>query len=147
MKDGNMREMGQCQFNQSKESLLYFEFINRNNEKVPLYFVQPIKMIKAETIDEVVPALNKVEDAIQAGYYAAGYMTYEAAPALDPTLLVKKSAQIPYVWFGIYEQPSQISVETDKDFSITSFKPDTTINDYEQKFQQILRQIKRGTTE
>lgn len=53
---------------------------------------------------EVVPALQKIEAAVQAGDYAVGFLSYEAAAALDQSLSVKPSTGFPLLWFGIFRE-------------------------------------------
>lgn len=58
--------------------------------------------LAAHDTTEVVPALEKVQAAVDEGYYAAGFISYEAAPALDESLAAKKSGGFPLLWFGVY---------------------------------------------
>ncbi|MRR55944.1 MAG: aminodeoxychorismate synthase component I [Deltaproteobacteria bacterium] len=53
---------------------------------------------------EVVPALKMIERAVQSGYYAVGFVSYEAAVALDHSLTVKLPTGFPLLWFGIYRE-------------------------------------------
>ena len=48
-----------------------------------------VRTIEAHTIDEVVPALQEVEQAAHDGLWSAGYIAYEAAPAFDDALQVR----------------------------------------------------------
>ena len=49
---------------------------------------------------EVVPALIRIEAAVHAGCYAVGFLSYEAAAALDQSLTVKMPSSFPLlmVW-------------------------------------------------
>ena len=51
-----------------------------------LAFDQPVAVHAADTVDAVVSVLQSVDDALDQGLYAAGYLSYEAAPAFDPAL-------------------------------------------------------------
>ncbi|RQW84795.1 MAG: aminodeoxychorismate synthase component I [Geobacter sp.] len=53
---------------------------------------------------EVVPALLKIEAAVNAGYYVVGFLSYEAAAALDRSLTVKMPSSFPLVWFGVFRE-------------------------------------------
>ena len=86
--------------NQQKP-LLSFEFADLNGKIQPLTFVKPLKVITANHIEEVLPCLQLIQDAIHNGYYAAGFLSYESAPAFDPAYKVKAGAYhaITLVWY------------------------------------------------
>lgn len=71
-------------------------------------FTDQVGEIVATTVEEVVPALTRVEDATDTGLWAVGYVGYEAAPAFDPKLVVRSRrscsihADLPLVWFGLF---------------------------------------------
>ena len=45
-------------------------------------FSDPLQTLKAYRIEDVMPILQKAQAAVDAGHYAAGFIAYEAAPAL-----------------------------------------------------------------
>jgi para-aminobenzoate synthetase/4-amino-4-deoxychorismate lyase len=60
---------------------------------------------EAYRIEEVEPALRAVEAAVAEGRHAAGYVAYEAAPGLDPSLATHPPrGDLPLVWFGIFAE-------------------------------------------
>ena len=72
---------------------------------MPVRFANPVEVIEARTLSEVLPTLRRVQQAVDAGRYAAGYVAYEAAPALDPAMVVRPASEIPLVWFGMFDTP------------------------------------------
>ena len=70
----------------------------------PLVFGTPERTIIAWHIDEIQPALQAIAAATQAGKYAAGFLSYEAATAFDSALKTKtpEADNVPLLWFGIY---------------------------------------------
>src|SRR6266498_895423 len=72
----------------------------------PLYFAAPRRVVEARTLEQVRPALAAVEAEAAAGRWAAGFLAYEAAPALDPALRARSRGPLPLVWFGVYDAPS-----------------------------------------
>jgi para-aminobenzoate synthetase / 4-amino-4-deoxychorismate lyase len=62
---------------------------------------EPLRLVVARSIDDVVPALREVERAAAAGRYAAGFVTYEAAPAFDAALGVRQPGALPLLCFAI----------------------------------------------
>jgi para-aminobenzoate synthetase/4-amino-4-deoxychorismate lyase len=61
-------------------------------------------VIRAETPEEVAPALAMVEEAVASGCHAAGYVAYEAAAGLNPDLPHSRKGALPLVWFGIFAE-------------------------------------------
>ena len=59
--------------------------------------------VVARRLEEVVPCLEEVERATDAGSWAFGFVAYEAAAALDPALAVHSVPVdgLPLVWFGL----------------------------------------------
>jgi para-aminobenzoate synthetase/4-amino-4-deoxychorismate lyase len=75
-----------------------------------LEFGTPVRTVVAGRLDEVVDALRAVDAASAAGLWAAGFVSYDAAPAFDPAFVVPRSRGgagdgLPLVWFGLYEGP------------------------------------------
>ncbi len=65
------------------------------------------RVLAAERAEDVVAVLDEVERATDAGWWAFGYVSYEAAGALDPSLAVHPPAvdPVPLVWFGLCDGP------------------------------------------
>jgi len=73
----------------------------------PLCFADPVRVIMAENLAEVLPALQKVQKAVESGLFAAGFVSYEAAPAFDSALSVKEPIPgLPLLWFGLFDSPT-----------------------------------------
>ncbi|MDQ7863174.1 hypothetical protein RCO48_25410 [Peribacillus frigoritolerans] len=86
---------------------LIFHFTDKQGDSRPLYFANPKKVITAHSIEDVLPQFQKVQEAIEQGNYAAGYVSYEAAPAFEQSFKVKDGAQMPLLWFGIFNKPEE----------------------------------------
>ena len=71
----------------------------------------PFRVLAATTADQVVPVLAEVERATAAGHWAFGYVGYEAAPGLDPTLPVHPTepGAPPLAWFGLCDAPVTVA--------------------------------------
>ena len=80
----------------------------RPNRRRSAVFTDQVGEIVATTVEDVVPALTRVEEAAASGLWAIGYVGYEAAPAFDPRLVVHSDrprsihADLPLVWFGVF---------------------------------------------
>lgn len=76
-----------------------------------LSFTNPRELVVARRLEEVLPGLARVEAAVATqGLYAAGFVSYEAAPAFDPALSVKADSAFPLLWFGLYPELEEIAL-------------------------------------
>lgn len=126
--------------------LLSFEFASSSGEITPFTFQNPIEVIIAKTKDDVLTCLEKIEEAVQKGFYAAGFLTYESAKAFDPSYKVNENVEMPYLWFGIFKEPIKEQIQSENPFSITEWKPSITIEQYHHAIEQIKQCIAKGNT-
>jgi para-aminobenzoate synthetase/4-amino-4-deoxychorismate lyase len=78
-----------------------------------LQFSHPREIVTAFTLADVAPGLARVEQAvIQGGLYAAGFVSYETAPAFDQALTVKGGGGFPLLWFGLYDGVEEVDLPT-----------------------------------
>jgi len=72
-----------------------------------LAFENPHRIFSTSNPDDVLPLLREIEAAVNGQkLYAAGYLSYEAAPAFDPALTVRQDASgFPLLWFGLFQEP------------------------------------------
>ena len=76
-----------------------------------LRFLRPREFVTARTLAEVTPGLHRVEQAVvQDGLYAAGFVSYGAAPAFDSSLVVNDDGHFPLLWFGLYEGVEEVEL-------------------------------------
>ena len=125
---------------------MYFAFANESGEIVPQLFTNPKRMIVANTIDEVLDCMQKVEQAVAQGDYAAGYVSYEAAPAFNPAMKVHGHPTMPLFVFGIFEKPATEQLKSDEAFTIWTVGEDTTRAQYDEAISAIHEAIERGDT-
>jgi len=125
---------------------LHFDFIDDQGNKRPFLFKKPKDIIIAETMDEVMPSLKKIQNAVDQGYYAAGYLSYEAAPAFDPAFKVHKNNRMPLLWFGIFKQPVHESFDDGEKFHTTDWVTQTNLEEYHQHINSIKQAIEDGDT-
>ena len=70
-----------------------------------LAFTSPCRILTTHRVEEVLPLLAQIEAAVEReGLYAAGFISYEAAPAFDPCLPSKAVDGCPLLWFGLFRQ-------------------------------------------
>lgn len=74
-----------------------------------LVFPAPERILVAREVEEVMPLLQEVENAVEGqGLHAAGFVSYEAAPACDACLRVRQGDRFPLAWFGLSSSPVEV---------------------------------------
>lgn len=110
------------------------------------YYAAPIKVIRAQTARDVLPALSDIQAALDAGLYVAGYAAYELGYALDYKLLplMPKSAG-PLLEFGVFEGFETSAPETSPASpALLPLTPQWTQAQYSERFETLLAYIKAG---
>ena len=111
------------------------------------YFTRPTEIITAYTTDQVRPALSRFERASAEGFYAAGFVSYEAAPAFDRALTVRPGAVVPLLWFGIFERPTEFErAAGGGEFRLSEWSPSVCRAEYERNVEAVREAIARGDT-
>lgn len=131
---------------QNDEPLLAFEFASSTGEIIPYLFKDPLEIIEAYTFEDVLTGLDRIQDAINQGYYAAGFLSYESAPAFHQVLKVKNGNTMPLLWFGIFSEPDHAYVNRTRSFSLSDWQPDVSQREYRTAISQIKNAIKKGIT-
>jgi para-aminobenzoate synthetase/4-amino-4-deoxychorismate lyase len=77
-----------------------------------LAFPPPSETLVARHVAEVAPVLEAVDRATQAGRWAVGFVSYEAAPGLDDALVTAAPAPdgLPLAWFALTGPPQPVPV-------------------------------------
>lgn len=63
---------------------------------------EPLGIVAATRVGDVVPLLAEVRRQTELGRIAVGWIAYEAAPAFDAALVVRKPERIPLAWFALF---------------------------------------------
>lgn len=123
------------------------EVLLRENDQW-LYFAQPHQVIQAQALQEVIPALRQVQDLVESrNWYAAGFLSYEAAPAFDSALQTRPSTGFPLLWFGLYPPPRLVSLpEPAAPKPALAWSPTVDRHTYTAAIAQIKDHIARGRT-
>ena len=115
-----------------------------------LRFMRPRQLVTARTLAEVTAGLRRVEKAVvREGLYAAGFVSYEAAPAFDSALSVNVDSHFPLLWFGLYESVEQVKLPTSArggDTGQLNWQPSVRQAEFHQAIARIKVLIRRGDT-
>jgi para-aminobenzoate synthetase/4-amino-4-deoxychorismate lyase len=69
-------------------------------------FLNPCKILTANTLDEIPQLFAQLEEAQKNGFHVAGYFSYECGYHFDRFAEYRPRAEeLPLAWFGVYEQP------------------------------------------
>lgn len=117
-----------------------------------MQFAQPLRVIRADSVDQVPAALADLETVRQAGHWLAGYASYELGYALEPKLagLMPQERRLPLICFGVYEGPQQAVVREASphgvadDAGLQALLPRWSFQRYAEAFAQVNHNIGRG---
>jgi para-aminobenzoate synthetase/4-amino-4-deoxychorismate lyase len=114
-----------------------------------LSFRTPRQIIAAYRVEEILPALDRIENLVNKNeWHAAGFISYEAAGAFDEALCVRPLEDFPLLWFGLYQAPELCELPR-PDFNAYSLaEPIPAISriEYDQALEHIKEYIKAGDT-
>jgi para-aminobenzoate synthetase/4-amino-4-deoxychorismate lyase len=112
------------------------------------HFSQAHCIISADRPGQVRDALQEVEQLVNDHrWHAAGFVSYEAAPAFDKSLQVIESNGFPLLWFGLYPEPQQIELPLPKkDSYLPKWMAATSQETHELAIATIKEQIAQGNT-
>lgn len=116
-----------------------------------LEFRDPEREVAAYRIDEVVGVLEEAERAAKDGFWAVGFVAYDAAPAFNSGLTVRTRdehdplADLPLAWFGLFRERKDVAPfvgEARMDASPYTVSPWTASMD-EDRYGENVRRIRR----
>ena len=104
----------------------------------PAWFSAARQVIRADTPAAVPGALDAIDAARQAGYWLAGYASYELGYVLEPKLqaLMPQNRRLPLVAFGVFDAPADALPLQPGPASLGPFTPDWSLKDYARTFAQ-----------
>ncbi len=115
------------------------------------YFSKPHTIISVDSVGNVQAALMEIESLVNKNnWHAAGFVSYEAAPAFDNALQVINSAGFPLLWFGLYFKPRIIKASelfsNTRSFGALNWQATTSRSSYGHAIRNIKEHIARGNT-
>ena len=113
--------------------------------------VDGVTTMYARTTHEVVEVLAAAQQAAIDGRWVAGYLTFEAAAAFDPALVVKDSDAAVLAWFGVFggreNVPGAVHDPSVSDaYTVSQWKPGMVRDEYNDAFDKVQRHILDGDT-
>ncbi len=119
--------------------------------------VEPVGVLEATRAGEVVGTIEAAEAATGRGLWVAGFVAYEAAPGLDPDLVVRARAlddpfaALPLAWFAMFERAEETTLPLPRDDGVGAaaegtWIPTTPRDRYESSVDRIRELIAAGET-
>jgi len=93
--------------NLPKDNFVFLETnrFDKDNSRSFL-FQNPVKIISCYSLNDIKPAFLELEDCISRGFYAAGFVSYEAGFSFEEQLNnLNGNHSFPLLWFGVYKDP------------------------------------------
>jgi para-aminobenzoate synthetase / 4-amino-4-deoxychorismate lyase len=122
-----------------------------------LTFTNPARALVAGRPEEVLPLLREVEAATAAGWWAAGYLAYEAATGLDENLTTRSPrlgeplGELPLAWFGLFAapraaEPLALPTKVERSYRLSPWRLDIDGAVYRNQVERIRQLIELGDT-
>ena len=125
---------------------LDFDFIDAAGHAAPRRYARPARVVVARTLDDVLPAMREVEVGVRDGLHAAGFVSYEAAPAFDAALVTRPPSSLPLLWFGLFAEPSTPDAGTraSEPMPHVTWTPDIAVTEHQAGVVEVRDAIARG---
>ncbi|MES2822399.1 MAG: aminodeoxychorismate synthase component I [Pseudomonadota bacterium] len=121
-----------------------------------LCFKDPVEILSTNTLAEVDQVLTDLQSRVDNGFYVAGYVSYEAASAIDPQFQVNAATDQPLCWFGVYKTYKVLGALTQNASAfagnghsfthIGAVESSVGVDEYIDTIAEIKRQISYGNT-
>ncbi|MBU1061384.1 MAG: aminodeoxychorismate synthase component I [Candidatus Omnitrophica bacterium] len=119
-------------------------------------FLNPHRIISCHRLEDVKESLFELGDFLSKGYYAAGFISYEAGFSFEEYLKghIEKDLNFPLLWFGIYKKPLVFPHREKIDllqngkspYAIKNLRPNISKKEYISNVNKIKNFIRRGDT-
>ena len=113
-------------------------------------FSSPLEVLYTHDLNHVKDVLNEVQNKVEKKkLIAAGYLSYEAAPAFDNAYSVNEKGSLPLICFGLFKDYKIEKTLESQDFEsaeVIEWEIATDRTLYESHLQYIKDQIKLGNT-
>ena len=112
-----------------------------------LSFSNPHGWLVALKLSEVAAVVAEAEAAVERGWWAVGWIAYEAAGAFDAALETRSAEPgLPLVRFGLYPPPTLSLAVPEAEPADVSLEPDLGLGAYRERIDRVRSAIARGDT-
>ena len=124
-----------------------FESYSTERQERSHVFARPVDEVVATEVGQVRAALTAVEEAVERGLHAAGFICYEAATGLDRALQTAAPGELPLVYFGLFATRESLAAPAEGgDYVLGAWRPSVDRAAYEADIGRIRDHIAAGDT-
>ncbi|MBX3531754.1 MAG: aminodeoxychorismate synthase component I [Rhizobiaceae bacterium] len=113
-----------------------------------MMFQQPVEIVTADRLEDVEPALRRLDGIRRTGKWLAGYLSYEAGFAFEPKLaaLLPEGRRVPLLQFGIFDMPDErvIKAPVPSNAGLHDARATWTFEDYRARFEKLHCHLRKG---
>ncbi|MHB8907368.1 MAG: aminodeoxychorismate synthase component I [Syntrophales bacterium] len=115
-----------------------------------LQFTRPHAVLQAANLSDVIPVLMETERHVERdGLYAAGWISYEAAPAFDPVFHTRTATAFPLVCIALFSAPAVLKTLRavgHQPSATATWQPSVTRKAYDAAIARVRQHITAGDT-
>jgi para-aminobenzoate synthetase/4-amino-4-deoxychorismate lyase len=114
-----------------------------------LRFGRPLEVIQCGTPAAIMQCLLRIEERVNSGLYAAGFISYEASSGFDNALQTHAATDLPCLWFGIFEHYEEVELPAGHGpgrFHLDEWAPSVSWQQYHRAIEKIKHHIREGDT-
>ncbi|MFO7820599.1 MAG: chorismate-binding protein, partial [Lentisphaeria bacterium] len=139
--------------NPSSQNGKEFARVYDRKQKCWLSFSEPVHIVEIYKTANLLPALEKIENACRTDkLFAVGFVAYDAAPAFDAAMQCRRAPDFPLLWFGLFPPPRKaktlplsIAAQTPPSFDY-NWSPTVSENEYNAAIKRVKDYIEHGQT-
>ncbi len=112
-----------------------------------LLFADPLEIVRAERLEDVVPALEKADAARRSGRWVAGFVGYEAGYAFERKLApMLPGVRLPLLALGIFDAPQENPTQEPRitNAGLSEPKARWSADDYASRFERLHNHLRKG---
>jgi para-aminobenzoate synthetase component 1 len=113
-----------------------------------MMFAEPVEVVTVDRLDDVVPALARLDGIRRTGKWLAGYLSYEAGFAFEPKLaaVLPEDRRTPLLQFGVFDMPDERAIEAPAPSNAGLYDARATWSpdDYRSRFERLHRHLRKG---
>ena len=86
---------------------------DRDPERAPrtLAFTDPSDVLVANSHEQVIEVLARIDTLLASGKHLAGYIAYDAGLTLDKPIRSQHTPSVPLIWLGVYDHCCQVTLD------------------------------------
>lgn len=143
------------QIQKEKNCILLWTGAQDRHNRNSFLFLDPKDILLCRRLEDIRLVFDKIQTYLERGFFAAGYIAYEAGFAFEESLKSLISPQGLLMWFGIYRKAHTFKQEEDilknndyirKNYELKSSGLNITENEYKFAVGKIKRYIAQGET-